>query len=68
VTAIRSVVALTSGSAPCARCEAFHAVTGGQWHAVEPHLPHLPVCDSCAQWDDPDGFAAMQERLGTEAT
>ncbi len=64
--AIRSVVALTSGSTVCARCEVLHVVTGGERHAVEPHLPHLPICDVCAAWDDPAGYAAMHERLGTE--
>ncbi len=66
MTRIRSVIALTSGRAICARCEAFHTVTGGELHAVEPALPHLPVCDVCSAWDDPDGYAVMMSLLGVE--
>ncbi len=66
VTRIASVIALTSGRAICARCERFHAVSGGELHAVEPELQHLPVCDVCAREDDPDGYAVMMSLLGLE--
>jgi hypothetical protein len=44
-------------------------VTGGEWHAVEPALPHLPICDACAWFDDRDVYAAVLSwRRTKEAT
>lgn len=50
-------LATEASTTTCARClDAVH-VDAGTWHPAERNNPTRPVCDRCAQRDDPDGFA-----------
>jgi hypothetical protein len=49
----------TTGQATCNRCLDVIDVKAGHWIAAEPDATHLAICNTCAQHDDPAGYAAL---------
>ena len=45
--------------AACSRCLTQWTMRAGDWHAAEHGDPGVPVCDRCAQADDPDGWRTV---------